>query len=395
MGAPAQHRSQFLVDGPWINAIGRDPLLALLGPYKDFFLRHGINLDTVPNTLGWKYPIHEVILRPAEQMPSALKDSLVEVVRMGNPEGHELLLDFATKRGWDLGARGEKLSDQDMAVVAFLERPDLFDAARITLAIKQTRDFTDFFDKACGDLTPLLTPERMDRLTVRAKAYWKQRMRGDFAMVRTVQHDGWISFVIGHADLLRAHSIIRPEDASRDLMRLRLELSDKVQFHASTGRLSVASRYPKDAEGYRLMFGEVFWDQPNRYLKYTTYTGAPLMREGAKVLQPDPESGIAKVRAKEVVLVDERYPTYKFKVLCPKTPEALDRNLEHAKAEGLTRILSLTLGFKLEGARNEVEVALKTSNKLGLQRDIEGAETIFRFLVQRGFSLPPPRGGES
>jgi hypothetical protein len=379
----------YVCPGEWIATVGRKALVPLLMPYADFFRKEGLDLATY----DWKQdhiPIHTIILN-ARPLPKRLRDMLIEVVELSSKDAHAVFVELAIAHDWQLGDT-KWISAATVAARAYVERPELFEQVLAHVAVRKTHDWVDFFDARHGDLEERVTPASRARLLERLRAHWSQRDRGRFVEVKEYEIDGVLTFVIAHADLPRVHLSIDEGDTQRELVRVRPERTDLVQFFPDQGRISLHTRWSADVEALRTIWGEVFWSEEDRYRRHEAYTPEPLLKLRSEALRHVAEDDM-EVRVKEVTFASTGRKGERMTVHYPRTGPDLDGYIEFAVNKGFTTISNLALSFRSTGQRHALTVAIKGDNRIGLLRHQHRSANAFHFLLQKGFALPPPKRG--
>jgi hypothetical protein len=368
-------------------------MCGLLRPHRSYLAERGFDLDRYDWRKYRYIRLHNFLLA-ANDLPPALRQAFSEVVPLSTTEAQNLFLEYAAANDWDLGARPDRLTAADLAARAYVERPDLFERVVGTVHVNATVDWEDFFDPSCGQFAERFTPERRVRLPERIGSHWGERGRGRFVEITDFEVRGAHTFVISHGDLIRARSVIAETDDAREVVRNRLEVVDLVQIFPESGRLSIHTRFDADREAYRRIFGEVIWDDPERYRRFATYTPEPLLTHGSEALRHEGIEDL-QVRAKKVVFQSPRNKHYRAVITGAKTGAQLDQHVQIARAADLGTIPYLALGFRFRGERGELTVEIKGDNRIGIKRDHPRADALFKFMFQKGFALPIPRGGRS
>ena len=250
----------------------------------------------------------------------------------------------------------------------------------------------DFFDTRHGDLEEKLNDVSKARLVERLRAHWHARNRGRFAEVKPYEIDGALTFMVAHADLPRIQLTIADSDKQRDAVRLRPELNAMVQFFPDQGRLSIHTRWAPDVEAFRKIWGEVFWNDEDRYQRCDAYTAEPIFKLRSESLHHVAESDM-EVRVKEITFASPNRKGYRMTVANPRTGPELDGYIEMATKAGLTTISNLGLSFRFTGQRTQLAAVIKGNNRIALLRNQPRSTAIFHFLVQNGFATPPPKRG--
>jgi hypothetical protein len=378
------------VPGAWMMAVSRDQLMPLLKPHAAFFKRHGLDLFREASADLWRISVHEAIRSRPDDLPKALEEALIDVIELSNREAHELFLEAVRKGHLDLGPAPERLTAEEVALRAYLTHRELFEVTRTRLHTRKPKRFLEFFDLERTPLHQHVTPERIDAFRKEVSRWWKERRRHPYTEVHTLDSDEEFSFFIVHGDLRKSQAVVEEKTERADSIRFVPTRHDVLHFHKATGRLAVNTQYRQDIDAYRELVGRMFLGDSERYRECTLYTGAPLLREGAKALSTEGVPKLKSVTLRELSMSSKQSERKDLKVTLKDSDLApvLEKAIRQAEDLELDRVDQLKLSMRFEGARADLSVVLEPPNKLTFDRRARVKE-VLAWLKSRGFMVPP------
>jgi hypothetical protein len=143
--------------------------------------------------------VAEFLLGPKDRYPESLVVDLHRIARMDRPIAMQAVLDEAARRGVCLlpSAARKRVSARDLALLAFVDHPDVFAEAENAVSFLPPRSVSEFNATEEG-IAADLTPEALEAFCGRAAALFAADLRGDFCRIASYEDDGDIHIAVRH-----------------------------------------------------------------------------------------------------------------------------------------------------------------------------------------------------
>jgi hypothetical protein len=275
------------------------------GLLKEFFLRHEIPpgqldlslLDTAPDA-GRAAITHYLLHTPKHECAESLTWDLHRIEGLGRPVGQDALLQEARRLAIELvpAEAQAKLSPRNLALLAFIEFPAIFEAAENTLTFLQPQSVEEFVAPEEGIVADM-DAEHIAALLARAREIFRADLRGEFCEAHTYEDGSEIHVSIRHGAVLTVAEVI---EGNRKRIRSFQEIDNAVlAYSANEGRLKIWGCSKSNRLALARAFSDVILDNPDLF-------NAPAARRlytlerveqagGGFVFRHGHDDGIAKV----------------------------------------------------------------------------------------------------
>jgi hypothetical protein len=280
-----------------LDALDGDLLLRLLAPHREFLERAGIVLRLAGDVDGaWRRHLRRVFATTA--LPTALADALRAVGDLSTDEGAHRLRDVANERGLPPLGTGGRTGNVNHAVIAYLDRHPLFDAAQQRIIEGLTVDYFEWRasgplravqpmnERAAQSFVAMLARER---LSVQSAYGWDVEIQqdGSRAVMRVISPD-WPPAAPRALGANGENALKRDgcnHGPAHDLLVLDFERR----------HLSVTAGSTIRASTYRRAIGLFFFDNAKVFDLRVEVTAAPLIQRGAAALDASGVPGLGRV----------------------------------------------------------------------------------------------------
>ena len=388
-------RFRHVVDISLLKSVRPDLLATFLRPFAVELRSAGLVLLDEPSGT-WLEELSAMLNRDDAVLPAALQAALVDVAELATPVGHEQIMAIAEERGITLISSDEVIPQEDLAFLVYLERGELFRAARSRIKSFEPRLFVEYHGRQRRfSATHGNAAARVAILKDRLASWLRKRNRTGACLVRANDLDDQIVFSIAHgATPTRGLDLsgVGPRRAGRVPQQHDIIVFDKQQ-----DRLSVSASMASERELYRALFGFVLFLDEGYFRVIRLYHSRPLREQGSAALDVTGVDGLERVSLKRLSFVSRDRHHSKMEV----TSEDLRDWLDSRKTKMLLRqrpIGSWTLGFQLRHDTRALDVDVWPPNQLGVDRRLQ-PELVHRFLQARGFEYrsgdadDPPSSG--
>jgi hypothetical protein len=259
-------------------------LKPLLTPYKDYFLRQGIDVSGLKDD-GDKTDrkLLEVFTRPDEEMPPELLEALYVLDDLADEEGHDRILAEAGRQGMPLRISGDDLNPGEFAIAVYMHRPDLIRVCHEKIMYRKVKNFQEYQAKDDSGLGLDAARKKQKKLEG-ALAPWFEKMNRSRACEIYIYEEGReIKFLITHGKTFRTDGSI-DKSLRRSRIAYRPQKHDMVIFDKQTCILKVNAQTRGEKEAYREAFGRVLFGDPEYFPAGDIYTLEPL-RKGKEALR--------------------------------------------------------------------------------------------------------------
>ncbi len=244
----------------------------------------------------------------ANLLPLGLADDLERIEDLTDDRGASALLDAAQRAGSNL--RGLGLDPLEMAVRAFLDHRDIFEAAHGRHVLESLRHTSEFTGRRAGAAVPCL-PSRLQAMETELGRKFDERARSAHCRVTPGRDGDRQVFTIAHGATVRSDEALDerpmlvceppgPVYLADRAVRYRPQRRDVVVYEAGAGRLRIRAGDAPTIRAYRQAFGELLFGDAEWFGTEPIVSLEPLVRLGQAVEQPT--AGLAEVRVVGLVL---------------------------------------------------------------------------------------------
>lgn len=246
--------------------------------------------------------VTEWLARRAGVLPGDLSDDLERIDELTTDRGAALLLEAGTRAGVDVRALG--MDPLEVAVRAFLDHRDVFEAAYGRQLVSALKGTTEFIGRA---RCPAGVPELADLQALEALLgqHFEARARSAHCRISMGRDGARLVFTIAHGALVRADEtldegvmVVRDSAAPVYLtersLRYRPQRRDVVVYDADVGQLRIRAGDAPSLHAYRHGFGTLLHRDADWFGTEPIVSLEPLVRLGQAVEAPT--RGLAEVR---------------------------------------------------------------------------------------------------
>ena len=244
-------------------------------------------------------------------LPAALSDDLERIDELASDRGASTLIESGARAGVDVCGLG--LDPLEVAVHAFLDHGDVFEAAHCRLVVAALRGTTEFGGRTG---VPATTPTLagMQALEAQMGRHFESRARSPHCRIATGRDGDRFVFTVARGALVRADEALEGcAPAVRDAglavyftehtLRYRPQRRDVVVYDSTSGQLRIRAGDAASVQAYRRAFGHLLHGDSKWFGNGTVVSLEPLVRLGRGVEEPTP--GLAQVRVVGLIV---RYP---------------------------------------------------------------------------------------
>ena len=377
-----------LIRLPVLESASRDRLRSLLEPHAEYLGLRGVCLDEADYEPTWLRQLDQVLNRADPSMPAALENAMLDIAELANDAGHERLLEVGVERQLSLFAERDLLSPTDLAIKAYLEHREIFDASLARVAALEVRRFVEFSSPTVEPLVPFDADAARSELADRCSRWFATRNRTGFCEVYVDQGDDQITWQVVHGQPPRTLGIVTDHQA-RDRRTLVPTRHDFLVLDRRRGVLAVHAQFPIEEQFYRRAIGAVYFGGDEHFSVRPLYTGQPIVDEGPGALgiQGVPGLAYAELRELTVASSDRRGGVVRW------TGDNLTMLLNTAWARellSLGRICHIKLGLRLDHRARPLTVEVHPPNRITFDRRV-APDVVREFLLLRGFMVAPGR----
>lgn len=311
----------------------------LLDPYAAACVAHGLDPATLDDDPPSNDRLWTLFSEHTRELPPPLLTAMCRIDDLADEAGQERLIDAAMTRGVQLAIELTNQHARRLAIMMFLDYPELFDVAHGKRVVETTKAFRLF-----GSTTPRQAkmPERdpLDSLAVRLSGRFKTLGFGRHSRIRPYEEPDQLCFVVSHGRYLNRVEAVEESanDAHESVASFRPQKHDLVVYDNRRLCLMVHAGDPRTVALYRETFAELLLGRGDALDRERMVTGEPLVRRRAAALRAVP--GMSRVRLAEVLLEVEAPKPYRvhfrgedvFSAIDDLDTDVLDRSeVQYAK----------------------------------------------------------------
>lgn len=284
-----------------LKAIRGDHLVALLSPFKDYFLSEGVDLPKTTELEAAEYErIGKVLMRAEGEGARGLLNTVYYVSELSDEVGLDSVLEALDQRGHKLRHEGQQ-SPADIAVQAWILDPELVRDVHAERQVHKKKSF-DHFRPSPNAVVPWQHPtDATVTMMERAMDDWfekKRRGRGCRVFFFTDEPPYWI--LVRHAKPIeRAAAMERGKSSG---VVFRPEVNDVLIYDPVTGDLRVNTSTQGELKLYLLQFGRHLFGRDDYFSTQVNFTLEPLRNPGVDALNCEDVEGIESIVLRQIEL---------------------------------------------------------------------------------------------
>lgn len=281
-----------------LKRIKRMCLLKWLQPYATHLTTRGIELPATESTDVDYEKLAAVFIDPDEDMPVPLAESVFMIDEMANPEGMDAILDGAEAAGVTLDI-GEDPDPADVAVQAWLEKPELFGQLYSEHQLNRPKSFMYFMVNR-DDAPPFSppTPEQLRALEARLEGWYVKKKRGPGCKVLMYPKGDECWFLVRHGQPCKREGAM--QDGQATSVFYRPQKHDVLVYNSALGELRINCCGVRERNEFREAFGVHLFGDDRIFSGDAKYTLAPIVNDGENCLTCADIPGFDSVTLKEV-----------------------------------------------------------------------------------------------
>ncbi len=358
-------------------------LRRFLAPYRRFFDAYG--LDVTGRATAFDYEgVAQLLMAPDEETPEPLLDALFFIDEVA----HELLFDALYDRALGAGIpvdRDTELSPADLAVLVWLEQPEVLERFHAEQFLTRPKRFESF-------VAPLGTPGKIpqisedicDALECDLNRFFTTRHKGRGTRVFPFVREDGIWLLVRHGQQIRREGTVEPDGRSKNIY-YRPEKFDVLVYFPENCELTIHTSTKGECAAYCQVIGDrVFGDGDFFRSSHVVprYALSRILQQGRDMLICSDVEGIDAVRLVELQVRHGGGLGHREIHRAEDVFDALDdigRVIPHDARP-------IRAGFKIlfSDSRRWRTVTLCVPNAAVYDRDSD-SEAVNRWLRQRGF----------
>lgn len=244
-------------------------------------------------------------------LPAALSDDLERIDQLTSDRGASALIESGARVGVDVCGLG--LDPLEVAVHAFLDHGDVFEAAHCRQVVAALRGTTEFAGRTAAEArTPTLAG--MQALEAQIGQHFEARARSPHCRIATGRDGDRVVFTVARGALVRADEaldgdvmVVRdsamPVYLTERTLRYRPQRRDVVVYDSASGQIRIRATDAASVQAYRRAFGRLLHGDAEWFGNDPVVSLEPLVRLGRAIEEPTP--GLAEVRVVGLIV---RYP---------------------------------------------------------------------------------------
>ena len=365
-----------------IKSIGREHLIALLGPHSDYLAGRGVRLPSLAEQDGLDYEgLSQALINPDYDTPRELANALYLIHETATPEVMNELLEEADERGTSL-ENGQDTTPADVAIQVWLKDREILERKHAESQLpKKCRRF-EYFQTKVSPVPKFEMPsqEVLEALEHDLDEWFMSRKRGNGTRVFAFAREDGVWFLVRHGDAFKRVGSM--ENGRPSGVFFRPEKHDVLVYDPALGELRVHTETKGEKDLYRRKFGLHLFGSEEFFPGTAKYDLEPLRRDGESALACTDVEGMEWAKLKEVHYLWHS-PVKEVEV------RKADNIFESLYARGRTmpshpRIIGASFHVKFADSRKPRTVTLRPSNIAQYMRD-DDSVIIEEWLSKRGF----------
>ncbi len=244
-------------------------------------------------------------------LPTALADDLERIDQLTTDRGASVLIESGARAGVDVCGLG--LDPLEVAVHAFLDHGDVFEAAHCRQVVAALKGTTEFSGRSVVAARAPTVAE-LQQLEAQMGQHFEARARSPHCRVATGRDGERVVFTIARGALVRADEALEggvmvvrdsamPVYMTERTLRYRPQRRDVVVYDSASGQLRIRAGDAASVQAYRRAFGNLLHGDAEWFGNDPVVSLEPLVRLGRAIEEPTP--GLAEVRVVGLIV---RYP---------------------------------------------------------------------------------------
>lgn len=373
----------------FLEMIRPEILMKVLMTNSTYCRRHGLVESNNASDTLWQEHVTILLSVTDSEVPSLLMRTLAEIQDLAVEDAVDALVaDICAeiKQPWPPGWPTQ-LSHAEIAVLSYLDYYKRFRHHYLLFKPRLPTHFVEYLgDKIDPSTFQPNDADRQKRFTHVLSHFFKKRQRSGFCRLRVSGSSTETRWIISHGQTEHHQSIVASDHDYQNLV-FRPIRHDTIILCSITGRLLINAHYNCEADQYRKLIGELYFDCSEYFSGESVYSLAPLRAQGAAALLCSDIPQLSKVQLRQIEMHTAqvgRIKSYK------------DQNLDDClakrsvqKALELNKVLRIRLACFVEHQTHPLMVHIKPPNEARLEPR-PGYEIVTRFLMSRGFLTLKP-----
>ncbi|MGE0328396.1 MAG: hypothetical protein AB7S68_39145 [Polyangiaceae bacterium] len=357
-------------------------LLRLLRPYARSLEGHGVPTTDIATDERWFGQLYRCLNSEDPALPVDLRQALMAVGDLVNDHSSDSVVSLVRSRG----VHPDWITPQDLALLAYLDHRDLFEAAHVRSRPTDARRFVEFVGKNSRGPSVAALEHGRRPLAERLGRWFSERNRTAFCDVRILETEREVRFLIIHGRPMRNQGAIET-DEQRGRVIYVPDKHDLIVFDRNTGRLAVNAQFAREQNLYRDAIGEAFWGDAEHFRAAPVFSGQPLLDLGSAAVDTYGVPGVERVVLRELTVVSRATLGQAITWTGPDLSAQLDGGLGLlVRQQGVVTAFRLDLTITVR--KRPMRLDIRVPNHWCFDRRVN-ADLVREYLLEAGFmSLP-------
>ena len=323
----------------------------------------------------------QILASPGGDADTELFDALALLDEVSDDRNFDSLVQLLADKPY-APESGNNASAADLALIIWLNEPELLEQVRTKNSRRQPRSFTYF--KGIFEQKKYFVPLReplIRKLTRTLNCVFQAKRRGRNVMVNVIDAaDDEYHFMIRKGEPLKRDSSIKP-DGETEQVFYRPERFDLVVLRPKIDeiRMAIHRKTAWIVDAYRTMFGYAFYGEREYFLDKDIFTLEPLMTEGTTALSCKDIQGM-----EEVSLEECKVENVEGGLHIMRGKGIFKWLVQFHLADDGSQVISAKFKVRFSHSKNERMVTVKSGNEVEFKFDDDGV-LIEQWLVKRKF----------
>lgn len=257
-----------------LRSIGAKSLSSILKMDKQFFEKHGIDLDRDEDDFQYDKLV-DALLQDREDIDPLLLNSLFLVADFTTASDKETLTEIAIREGVIGQDNPEECTPLDLAVKLLVKNPALLENERDKRVAHRKRSFVFLrASKHNAGAQLAITPKQRARFESVCNEKFKERFKGGGTKVKMFKDKDVLRLLVRHGESMRREGAIKGEQSTSILYRP--EMFDVFYYDLSTGILGMPACPKWQSEMYRTALSHLLYGSKATFEQSSVFTFAPL-----------------------------------------------------------------------------------------------------------------------
>lgn len=376
-----------LIELEALHCLRDETLREFLAPYSSWCRHAGVRIDR-PLTEATLRRLHHALWSEDVHRPDALCQALVDLGDLAGEWGYETTVRAALET-WRTGKLEPSRNPVELAFREYLLRKDheLESLARHVHG-KGVPRLVEYAPREARPLERHRSAKYLDRFKSVVGDWFDERGRTGFSDVLSDESSREVQLRVTRGMIPRTQPIVVDEERVEriDFVPARPDL---LIFDKRTCILSINAQLAVEHDGYRRMFGRVFFDSPDHFAVNELYTGGPLMLDPAAALTTE---GFPQIR--DVALREVRFAASpkidRARFVGSRLNDTVGGIVETmgTLTGGAPDVCYMKLALHLSARKRPTIVEIHTPNRCKVDRRFAG-DVVRELLLARGFLRLP------